>query len=217
MNIYKVTLLSYLILLLFSGCASHAPVLPQTPKKGEINTGFTFSVENVIPVIWWRYGINKYTDIGYRLGIPLSGSGIDFNRILMKKEYSWDVLNTSYNFSPNSSFDFTYYKFKGYKRKGQYSPFHIKWYAARAMIIPNGRYKERPDNDNQSIRFGVLFGRRFGQRWGVETGYFHDLKAGFDSKNDEYPHKYKNWPTQFSKGAGLSLQVFLYMGPKRDK
>ena len=54
-----------------------------------------FSAENIIPVIWWRYGINKYTDIGYRLGIPLSGTGIDFNRILMKKDYSWDVLNVA--------------------------------------------------------------------------------------------------------------------------
>lgn len=177
--------------------------------------GFSFSAENVIPVIWWRYGINKYTDIGYRLGIPLSGSGVDLNRVLMKKEYSWDVLNTSYNFSPNSSFDFTYYKFKGYKKKGQYSPFRIKWYGIRSMIIPQGRYKDRPDNDNQSIRFGFLFGRRLGQRWGFETGYFHDLKAGFNPKNKDYPHKYENWPTQFSRGAGLSLQVFLYMQQKK--
>lgn len=176
--------------------------------------GFSFSAENVIPVIWWRYGLNKYTDIGYRLGIPLSGSGFDVNRVLMKKEYSWDVLNTSYNFSPNSSFDFTYYKFKGYKRRGQYSPFRIKWYGIRSMIIPQGRYKNRPDNDNQSIRFGLLFGRRLNPRWGFETGYFHDLKAGFDPKNKDYPHKYKNWPTQFSRGAGLSFQVFLYMEKK---
>ena len=176
--------------------------------------GFSFSAENVIPVIWWRYGLNKYTDIGYRLGIPLSGSGLDLNRVLMKKEYSWDVLNTSYNFSPNTSFDFTYYKFKGYKRNGQYYPFRIKWYGIRSMIIPQGRYKNRPDNDNQSVRFGLLFGRRFGPRWGFETGYFHDLKAGFDPKNKDYPHKYKNWPTQFSRGAGLSFQVFLYMEQK---
>lgn len=214
MSIYKLTLLCIILSFIFSGCASHAPVSPQTPKKGETNMGFSFSAENVIPVIWWRYGLNKYTDIGYRLGIPLSGSGFDVNRVLMKKEYSWDVLNTSYNFSPNSSFDFTYYKFKGYKRRGQYSPFRIKWYGIRSMIIPQGRYKNRPDNDNQSIRFGLLFGRRLNPRWGFETGYFHDLKAGFDPKNKDYPHKYKNWPTQFSRGAGLSFQVFLYIEKK---
>lgn len=214
MSIYKLTLFCIILSFIFSGCASHAPVFPQTPKKGETNMGFSFSAENVIPVIWWRYGLNKYTDIGYRLGIPLSGSGFDVNRVLMKKEYSWDVLNTSYNFSPNSSFDFTYYKFKGYKRRGQYSPFRIKWYGIRSMIIPQGRYKNRPDNDNQSIRFGLLFGRRLSPRWGFETGYFHDLKAGFDPKNKDYPHKYKNWPTQFSRGAGLSFQVFLYMEKK---
>ena len=217
MNNQKTIILLILALFFGSGCSSHPPVLPQTPKKGETNMGFSFSAENIIPVIWWRYGINKYTDIGYRLGIPLSGTGIDFNRILMKKDYSWDVLNVAYNFSPNSSFDFTYYKFKGYKRNGEYSPFNIKWFGVRSMIIPNGRYKERPDGDNQSIRFGFLIGRRLTSRWGFETGYFHDLKAGFDPKNKEYPHKYKNWPTQFSRGAGLSMQVFLYMGPKKNK
>ena len=217
MNIKKIILLSLSILFLYSGCASHPPVLPQTPKKGETNMGFSFSAENVIPVIWWRYGINNYTDIGYKIGIPLSGTGVDLNRILMKKEYSWDVLNAAYNFSPNSSFDFTYYKFKGFKRNGEYTPFNIKWVGIRSMIIPNGRYKKSPDGDNQSIRFGLLFGRRLGYRWGFETGYFHDLKAGFDSSNKEYPHKYKNWPTQFSRGAGLSMQVFLYMGQKNKK
>ena len=48
-----------------AGCASHPPVLPQVPVKGETNTGFSFSVENIIPVIWWRYGINtvSYTHL----------------------------------------------------------------------------------------------------------------------------------------------------------
>ena len=116
MNNQKTLILLILALFFGSGCSSHPPVLTKKKKKGETNMGFSFSAENIIPVIWWRYGINKYTDIGYRLGIPLSGTGIDFNRILMKKDYSWDVLNVAYNFSPNSSFDFTYYKFKGYKR-----------------------------------------------------------------------------------------------------
>jgi len=38
------------IILWGAGCASHPPVLPQTPKEGETNMGFSFSTENVIPV-----------------------------------------------------------------------------------------------------------------------------------------------------------------------
>ena len=45
MNKIKITLLIILILFLGSGCASHPPVLPQTPKKGEVNSGFSFSLK----------------------------------------------------------------------------------------------------------------------------------------------------------------------------
>ena len=55
-----------------------------------------------------------------------------------------------------------------------------------------------------------------GYRWGFELGYFHDPRAGFDD-NEDFPHKDPegNWPTQFSKGAGLSAQLFLYLGPTK--
>ena len=106
--------LTFIVLILFGvGCSSHPPVLPQVPVKGETNTGFSFSVENIIPVIWWRYGINKYTDIGLKIGMPVSGTGIDINRVLKKRDRRWEVLNLGYSLSPNSSFDLTYYMFKG--------------------------------------------------------------------------------------------------------
>ena len=117
MRIQNLIILFIAIFLWGAGCASHPPVLPQVPVEGETNMGFSFAAENVIPVIWWRHGLNQYTDIGFKLGIPLSGTGIDINRVLMKKDRRWDVLNLAYSYSPNSSFDFTYYMFKGSKRK----------------------------------------------------------------------------------------------------
>ena len=87
------------------------------PKDGETKMGFAFSVENIIPTIWWRYGLNNYTDIGFKLGIPISGTGIDINRLLMKKDRRWDMLNLAYSISPNSSLDLTYYMFKVHKKE----------------------------------------------------------------------------------------------------
>jgi len=215
MTMRNLILLLMAIILWGSGCASHPPVFPQTPKEGETNMGFSFATENIIPVIWWRYGINRYTDVGYRLGIPLSGTGIDLNRILMKKDRRWDVLNIAYNIAPNSSFDITYYRFKGSERTDKQNPFNIGWTGFRCMIIPNGTYDKI--EDPESIRFGFLFGRRLSYRWGFETGYFHDMKAGFDPNNSDYPHQHKKWPTQFSRGTGFSMQLFLYLGPTKKK
>ena len=98
--------------------------------------GFSFAAENVIPVIWWRHGLNQYTDVGLKLGIPLSGTGIDINRVLMKKGRRWDVLNLAYSYSPNSSFDLTYYMFKGSKRKGQLNPYNIGSVSYTHLTLP---------------------------------------------------------------------------------
>ena len=106
-----------LLILLFWGCTSHPPVLPQTPMKGQTNSGFALSAENVIPVIWWKHGLNRYTEIGFKMGIPFSGTGIDFSRVLSKRDRKWEVLNIAYSLSPNSSFDLTYYVFKGRKNR----------------------------------------------------------------------------------------------------
>ena len=215
----KTFIIFSLYIILFFGCSSHPTVIPQTPKVGETNRGFTFSTENIIPVMWWRHTLNKYTDIGFKLGIPISGTGVDISRILMKKQRKWDVLNLAYSISPNPSFDLTYYMFKIHKKEKlsfDKPPLRTKWRAFRCMIIPKGIYES--NKDNSSIRFGALFGRRFGEKWGFETGYFHDFKGGWSSTK-KYPHvdnKYK-MPTQFSKSVGFSMQLFLYLPTLKSK
>lgn len=223
------------VLLWGAGCASHPPAFPEMPKKGETNLGFSLSMENVIPVFWMRKGLGQYTDIGFRVGIPLSGSGVDFNRILMKKERRWDAFNVAYNLSPNSSIDFTYYKFKGDKRVSQKNPFGVSWTGYRCMLIPKGSFDN--GSNRSSVRFGMLYGRRLSTKYGMEIGYFHDFKSmplskvltgnwdpsdttvvneyGNGYKN--YPHKEEGWPTQFSRSTGFSLQFFMYLGPSKKR
>ena len=55
------SILFYVTIIFFLGaCTSHPPVMPEVPKEGETKMGFSFSVENVIPTIWWKYGLNDY-------------------------------------------------------------------------------------------------------------------------------------------------------------
>ena len=219
------------IILWGSGCASHPSVFPQMPEKGVTNMGFTFSVENLIPVIWARHGLGQYTDLGIRVGIPLSGTGIDLNRVLFKRDRKWDVFNVAYNLAPNSSFDFTYYKFKGAKRITKKNPFGVAWTGYRCMLIPKGV------SGGQSVRFGMLYGRRLSTKWGFEVGYFHDFRSMPFSKvmtsnwdptdttivNDygyvykKYPHEYEGLPSEYSRATGMSLQFFMYLGPTKKK
>jgi hypothetical protein len=229
----KRNLIIFLIAIIFwgSGCASHPPVFPQMPEKGVTNMGFTFSVENLIPIIWARHGLGQYTDLGIRVGIPLSGTGIDLNRVLFKRDRKWDVFNVAYNLAPNSSFDFTYYKFKGAKRITKKNPFGVAWTGYRCMLIPKGV------SGGQSVRFGMLYGRRLSTKWGFEVGYFHDFRSMPFSKvmtsnwnpkdttivNDygygyiKYPHEYEGLPSEYSRATGMSLQFFMYLGPTKKK
>ena len=219
------------IILWGSGCASHPSVFPQMPEKGVTNMGFTFSVENLIPVIWARHGLGQYTDFGIRVGIPFSGTGIDLNRVLFKRDRKWDVFNVAYNLAPNSSFDFTYYKFKGAKRITKKNPFGVAWTGYRCMLIPKGV------SGGQSVRFGMLYGRRLSTKWGFEVGYFHDFRSMPFSKvmtsnwdptdttivNDygygykKYPHEYEGLPSEYSRATGMLLQFFMYLGPTKKK
>jgi len=212
------------------GCASHPSVQPKLTPVGESSHGFTLSAENVIPVYWRRWGLNQYTDWGVRLGVPLSGTGIDLNRIIYKRDRRWDILNLAYNYSPNPSFDFTYYRFKLGNRAPEGTLNKIAWSGIRGMIIPDGM------SGGQSVRFGLLYGRQLTKTLGFELGYFHDLQSMPISKimdfnwdpydtttvseygkgYQSFPHKYNGLPSEYSRQVGLSMQVFMYLGP-RDK
>mgnify|MGYP000527719471 FL=1 len=229
MNRWKLSILLIFVILWGSGCASHPPVLPKEITKGDTHMGFTFSIENVIPVAWVRRGLNQYTDVGLRVGLPLSGSGIDINRILFRKDRKWDALNLAYNIAPNSSIDFTYYKFKQAKKTKKGKSLGVSWRGYCGMYIPEGVSK------GESLRFGFLYGRRIGEKYGIELGYFHDFRSipikelftinwdpyEFDLENDtgyeNYEHKYNGFPSEYSRLTGLSFQLFMYLGQMDKK
>ena len=87
-------------ILFFIGCASHPVVHPGSLKKGERVWGYSIAAENIFPVIWFRRGLDKNTELGYRLGMPIYGTGIDISRVVLRQEKKWDVMNFAWN-SPN--------------------------------------------------------------------------------------------------------------------
>ena len=222
-----------LIFLFFGiqGCTSHPAIQPNLPEPGTTDMGFSFSVENIVPVIWWRRGINESTDIGLRVGIPLSGTGIDINRVLFRKERSWEVLNLAYSINPNSNYDLSYIRFKKNLRSSK-----ISWLGFRVMVIPKGAVRRINDgnlNYSASNRAGLFYGRQMSQKWGIEFGYFHDYNSmplgkvfstdwdpNSESVKAEYGDQYKfyplssggNLPSEYSRRVGLSLQLYMYLG-----
>ncbi|HHZ99486.1 MAG TPA: hypothetical protein EYN68_08090 [Candidatus Marinimicrobia bacterium] len=198
-------------------------------KKGEKYYGYTLSTENIFPVMFYRFGLSDVSDLGLRVGVPIYGSGIDYSRTLFEKGKKRDVLNVGWSLSPNSSYDFTYFKFRDGKKEGD----TIYW-AFRSMIIPDGSYAE----SGQSTRIGFLMGLYRKSRFGIEAGYFHDfasmpLSKIYVSSWDEYINKDKNkakygrfdvphvspggWPTQHSRLVGFSLRVTFPLGYKAQK
>ena len=125
-----------LIVIILSGCASHPKVSSQRMAEGDIEYGYAFSVENVLPYLWYRKGISKRSDIGVRVGLPIYGSGLDYSRLLYEKEHKWDILNLAWNVNPNFNFDATYYKFK--TKKGNDGFLKSRWWGLRGMFIQNG-------------------------------------------------------------------------------
>jgi hypothetical protein len=71
------------------------------------------------------------------------------------------------------------------------------------MLIPKGV------SGGQSVRFGMLYGRRLSTKWGFEVGYFHDFSDGNPS--------YEGLPSEYSRSTGMSLQLFMYLGPTKKK
>ncbi|MDP7127368.1 MAG: hypothetical protein QGI00_07065, partial [Candidatus Marinimicrobia bacterium] len=61
------------------GCAAHPTVAHKTLQKGESYYGYSLSLENVFPVLYYRYGVSNQSDVGVRLGLPIYGSGLDYS------------------------------------------------------------------------------------------------------------------------------------------
>ncbi len=213
-NIFVISLVIFL-----TGCATHPRVSTDMMKKGETEKGLVFSLENIIPVYNFRYGLTDRSNIGLRIGIPIYGSGIDYSRLLYARERKWDVLNLSWSLNPNYNIDATYYKFYRFKTKGEKPP-AVFWWALRMMYIPRGVMGKT------SNRFGLLLGIKPWPNKGFEIGYFHDSSAmplakvfspswRWDSAENiarygDKPHiAPSGMPSEFSRLTGISFQFFV--------
>ena len=203
-----------LICIILNGCASHPRVGSQRMVEGDIEYGYAFSVENVLPYLWYRKGISNRSDIGVRVGLPIYGSGLDYSRLLYEKENKWDMLNLAWSMNPNYNYDFTYYKFRQRQNKKTGALGGTAWTGIRFMYIPKGI------SDKTSSRIGFLFGGKPGSKLSYEIGYYHDFSSMpisniFSSsyvpegRFTEFPHTTKfGIPSENSRMTGFSLQVF---------
>jgi hypothetical protein len=197
----KLSLLTFIIsTLIIIGCASHPVVHPGSLKKGEQVWGYSLAAENIFPVMWFRKGLDQNTELGYRVGMPIYGTGIDLSRVVMRQENKWDMMNFAWSYNPNRNIDITYYRFKEssggllsrLNRKKKISS-SVSWKGTRFMLIPEGI---TPDN-NSSMRIGFLKGGKISEKFGYEVGYYHDfnsmpLTKVFDTK---WNVTGKNWKT----------------------
>jgi len=150
------------------GCAAHPVISPEPLKKGETSTAVALSMENLIPVYVIRKGISDISDVGFRIGIPLYGSGIDYSRVMFERGNIRDILNLGFTLSPNSHIDLTYYTVRNF----QWLPGKSVYTGFRGMFIPSGI------TGKKSIRAGFLAGFAIKNKWGIEAGYFHDFVRG---------------------------------------
>lgn len=217
--------LIFIILVFFLfGCAAHPTVAYKTMKKGEKLYGYSFSIENVFPVLFYRYGISEISDVGFRLGLPIYGSGFDYSRILFQSGQKRDVLNIAWSWTPNSNFDFTYYKFTEKKKR----PGVVTYWGLRGMFIPKGI------TGGRSLRIGLLLGSNLKGKFGYEIGYFHD-SAGipitqiftpkFDETNPDWDDRYNQYPltsdfgfpTEHARITGLSIRLHFFINTNNEK
>ena len=236
---------SILLLILgifITGCASHPVVHPGQLRKNERVYGYALSAENIIPILWFRRGLDADTEIGYRVGLPISGSGVDLSRVLTRRENKWDVVNLAWSLTPNNNYDITYYRFKEkerssgiFKKKKKKKSSRVSWNGGRFMVIPDGVSKDK----KPSLRFGFLKGGKLSDRFGYEIGYYHDFNAmplsevfnpdwnktgensrldsEWEGRYDEYDPMYPGnkkggTPSEYSRMTGLSIQLFYYLG-----
>ncbi|NOZ73776.1 MAG: hypothetical protein GXO90_00105 [FCB group bacterium] len=210
-------------LIIISGCATHPTPDLTRMKKGESTYGWSLAIENILPYGWYRWAVTDNTSLGFRVGLPVYGTGIDISHILYAKEKKWDTLNLSWSLNPNHNIDVTYYKF--YQRDFRGNPGTF-WWAFRGMYIPTGI------SGNTSTRVGLLLGTFPGKRVGYELGYFHDFssipllqifnpKWRWDdpanvARYGDTPHidPASGMPSEFSRLTGISLQVFFKLGTR---
>lgn len=221
----KSFLLAAAVVWVFSGCATHPTIGPERLAKGETSYGYTLSIENVVPYMWFRYGLNEISDIGLRVGLPLYGTGIDYSRILYmrdtKQSRRWDVLNLAVSLNPNYNMDLTYYKMKVYRDR-------YRWWGIRGMYIPKGIM------GNTSSRLGLLYGRQIKEKMGFEIGYYHDfssmpitsvLDTGWKYNSVDNIARYGDTPhvsdagipSEYSRVTGLSILVYFQLGGSKEE
>jgi len=217
--------LSLTLILILTACASH-PTPQLTPmKKGDAQFGWSLELENVLPYAWYRWAASDNTNLGFRVGLPVYGSGIDISHVLYSKEKKWDALDLAWSLNPNKNIDLTYYKFYSREVKGNLTTY---WWALRGMYIPKGI------SGGTSTRIGFLFGTYMGKRVGFELGYFHDFSSmpllqvfnpswKWDSPDNvarygDTPHidPASGMPSEYSRLTGISIQVFFRLQKKSN-
>jgi len=206
-KIFKLGALCFLLLLLW-GCASHAVISPEPIRKGESVSGISWSMENVFPVAFYRRGLSSRVDIGFRVGLPVYGTGLDLTYTVYSYGLRREFINIAYSLSSNSSFDFTYYSLRYFKGRAGVRTFYKGF---RIMYIPSGISYER------SFRFGFLGGISL-KRFGVELGYFHDFDKGqpFEfilSQKPKNPGAITDFgfPGEHSRLVGMSFSLYFFM------
>ena len=210
------------------GCASHPTINPHLPEPGKVKKGYALSMENVFPYLWIRKGLTDKSEIGFRIGLPIYGTGIDYSRVVYQKENKWDLINLAWSLNPNFNFDATYYKFK--TKKGNDGFLKSRWWGLRGMFIQNGI------TNHASNRFGLLMGFQGNARWGMEFGYFHDptsmpitelLNPKWDPTAEGASPRFADkpmkdsatgFPSEYSRITGLSISIFFDLdAPKKKK
>ncbi len=212
------------LIIFLVGCSTH-PTVPTTRiTKGEVKTGYAFSLENVFPYYWYQIGVSDYTSLGLRIGLPIYGSGVDWSRVLFEKDNKWDLMNLSWSLNHNPNFDFTYYKIRS--RIAPDGKGIAYWLGFRGSYIPSGI------SDNTSTRIGLVLGTTLSQRLALELGYCHDFSAmpigqvfSFNWEHDsedninqygDKPHvATSGMPSEYSRLTGLSLKLSLTLEGKQ--
>lgn len=204
---------------LFFGCSGHPTISPKPLRKGESYKSLTFSAETGVPIYTYRLGLTNMTDIGVSFGLPLYGSGIDVSRILTHSSNKYQMLNLSYSFALNPTFDATYYNIKSHKVLTGL----ITYWGLRGSFIPKGV------SGGESIRMGILLGYYRMGSWGYEFGYFHDfasmpLEEVFSTEPYKpsggyynLEHTSFNIPNERHRLTGFSFRINIPIGEEKVK